>query len=107
MAIRLAEVLPQFAREIEDLLNLRGEAALASQIKSASIVERCSCHDEFCASFYTQPKPAGAYPPGFETFDLDAENGMILVDVVDGTIAHVEVLNREDVKKKLDAILPR
>jgi hypothetical protein len=31
---------------------------------------------------------------------------MIILDVVDGVICHVEVLNRDDVQKKLFAALP-
>jgi len=38
--------------------------------------------------------------------DLDAAEGMAILDVVAGTIAHVEVLYREDVRQKLIAALP-
>lgn len=107
MAILLREALPEFAVELERLLTARGGAALASQIRAVSIVERCRCHDDFCASFYTQPKPIGAYPPSHFSLDLDAERGIVLVDVVDGTMMHVEVLNRDDVGRKLDEVLPR
>jgi hypothetical protein len=38
--------------------------------------------------------------------DLDADKGMMLLDVVAGTIAHVEVLHRDDIRTKLLAQLP-
>ena len=107
MSLRLIEVLPEFARELEDLLQKQSQNALAAQVASAEIVERCVCHDDFCASFYTQPRPYGTYPLERETFDLDSENGMVLVDVVNGTIAHVEVLYRDDVKSTLDQVFKR
>jgi hemolysin activation/secretion protein len=38
--------------------------------------------------------------------DLDSDKGMVLLDVVAGTIAHVEVLNRDDIRTKLIAKIP-
>jgi hypothetical protein len=38
--------------------------------------------------------------------DLDAAEGMLLVDVIAGKIAHIEVLNRADVRRDLLAALP-
>jgi hypothetical protein len=34
------------------------------------------------------------------------EEGMLILDVVDGEIACMEVLDREDVREKLDRVLP-
>jgi len=75
-------------------------------VPGLSIVDRCRCGDDFCASFYTLPKPDGNYGSGHDCFDLDAEKGMIVLDVVNGCIAHVEVLNRDDVRRELIAALP-
>jgi hypothetical protein len=106
MSRRLTESLPEFARELEDLLKKQERNDLALQVASAVIVERCTCHDDFCASFYLKPQPKGPYPGEHEAFDIDAEQGMVLVDVVNGELAHVEVLNRDDVRKKLDQAWP-
>jgi hypothetical protein len=38
--------------------------------------------------------------------DLDADEGMVLLDVVAGTIAHVEILHRDDIRRKLTAQIP-
>lgn len=102
----LLETLPQEARELEQLLKERGELDLAGQVSTLEIVERCRCGDDFCASFYTQPKPEGAYGPDHRCFDLEAAKEMVILDVVSGLIAYVEILNRDDVRTLLVAALP-
>ena len=102
----LTEILPLLARELELLLKKQGEFELAAQVPQLRIVDRCRCGDDFCSSFHTQPKPEGSYGPGHRSMDLDAAEGMVILDVVAGTIAHVEVLYREDIRQKLIAALP-
>jgi hypothetical protein len=104
--VLLVNVLPELAREVEQLLKNQGKFDLAAQVLELVIVDRCRCGDSFCASFYTQPKPRAAYGPNHDSFDLDASEGMLLLDVVSGKIVHVEVLNRDDVRRKLVAALP-
>ena len=102
----ISEVFPEFGRELELLLREQGEVDLASQISTLAIVDRCRCGDAFCSSFYTQPKPHGHYGHDHSSIDLDATKGMIILDVVSGLIAQVEVLNREDIRNPLLAALP-
>jgi hypothetical protein len=104
--MQLAEILPSLASELEQLLNNQGEAELAVQVSQLAIVDRCRCGDDFCSSFYTRPKPEGHYGPGHRCMDLDAAEGMLLVDLVEGKIAHIEILNRVDVRRKLLALFP-
>jgi hypothetical protein len=104
--VRLIEILPALALELEQLFKKQGEPELAAQVPQLAVVDGCRCGDDFCSSFYTQPKPEGRYGPGHRCLDLEAEEGMLLVDVVEGKIAHVEVLNRVDVRHKLLAALP-
>jgi hypothetical protein len=104
--VRLADTLPEFALELERLLTRAGKPELAAQVPGLVIFDRCRCEDGFCSSFYTQPKPEGRYGPGHDCIDLDADEGMVLLDVVTGTIAHVEVLNRNDIRRKLTAQIP-
>jgi hypothetical protein len=70
---------------------------LAAQVDGLRVVQRCGCGDDHCQSFYTQAPSVGAYPrdehrnwysdePGWE--------GYLILDVVDGRIAYVEVLYR-------------
>jgi hypothetical protein len=104
--VQLSEILPALSVELEQLLKNQGEAELAAQVSQLTVMDRCRCGDDFCSSFYTQPKPEGHYGPSHRCIDLDAAEGMLLVDVVVGKIAHVEVLNRADVRRDLLAALP-
>src|SRR5580704_8002086 len=100
----LAETLPEFAQELQRLLRAQ-KPELAGQVPTLEIVRGCGCGDDFCASFYTQPKPNGGYGPGHDTLLLDtAAPGMLILDVVDGLISLVEVLYRPDVREKLVAL---
>jgi len=103
---RLSEVLPLLSQELERLLNDTGEANLASQVSGLRILERCRCGDDFCASFYTQPKPYGPYGPGHRNVILEPAKGMLILDVVDEIIAKVEILYRDDIRQTLLAVLP-
>ena len=103
---RLVEVLPELAVELTTLLEASNQHELAGQVPGLVIFDRCRCGDSFCASFYTQPKPNGAYVGDHGTIDLDATEGMILVDVVDTQIAHVEVLYRDEIRETLRSRIP-
>jgi hypothetical protein len=103
----LTEALPAFATELRQLLEAQGELELAAQVSGLVILDRCRCGDDFCATFYTQPKPKGAYGPGHRNVALTPEEGMLILDVVGGKIVCVEVLYRDEVRQKLDAVLPR
>ncbi len=104
--MQLSAVFPSLAEELRDLLERKGDTGLAGQVAALAIVERCRCGDEFCATIYTQPPPKGTWGPDHGTIDLDADQGMILLDVVQGKIVEIEILNRDDIRKTLLAILP-
>ena len=105
-SMMVTKILPGFAAELEQLLRDQGEAKLAAQISELKIVDRCRCGDDFCASFYTQPKPKGAYGSGHRCVELEPAEGMLILDLVDDRIAQIEVLNRDDIRKMLLAALP-
>jgi hypothetical protein len=100
----IAEAFPSLATDLQQLLSKRSGSELAAQVPAQQIVDRCRCGDDFCASFYTQPKPTGRYPT--EIIELDTTEGMLILEVVDRAIAHVEVLNREGVRKVLLNAIP-
>lgn len=106
MAIRVIDVLPAFAAELENLLAEQGEPGLALQVRELNIVDRCRCGDDFCATFYTQPRPKGAYGPGHRNVEVSFENGILILDVVQEKIVCVEVLYRDEIKKVLHSALP-
>jgi hypothetical protein len=102
----LSDTLPHLALELEDLLNKKGEPELAASVSQLIIVDRCRCGDDFCSSFYTQPKPEGRHGPDHRCIPLDASKGMLILDVVAAAIAHVEVLDRDDVREILITEFP-
>jgi hypothetical protein len=100
----LARVLPAFAAELRQLLEAQGEPELAAQVPGLAILDRCG--DDICGTFYTRPKPNGGFGPGHRNVALTPDKGMVILDVVAGEIACVEVLDRADVRKKLGVALP-
>jgi Group II intron, maturase-specific domain len=68
--IPLEKALPDLAEELAHLLTISGHAALAEQVPGLKLLDRCRCGDDFCATFYTQPKPNPSYGNGHETIVL-------------------------------------
>ena len=100
------DVLPAFTVELRDLLVRADEPVLADQIPDLCVLDGCRCGDDFCSSFYTKPKPSGAYGADHRTIALEPASGMIVLDVIGHEIAFVEVLHRDDVRTALIAALP-
>jgi hypothetical protein len=101
----LAEEFPQLAREVADRLTTRGQSELAASVPGLQIVERCRCGDHFCATMYAVPPPRGAWGPGLRTLDLDADQGFLIVDILDDRIVSIEVLDGDDVHDRLLLLL--
>jgi hypothetical protein len=97
----LVDAFPLLSEELQKLLVQKGESELAAQVPGLVILERCRCGDDFCATFYAQPKPSGAYGPGHRNVSLEPEQGMLILDVVDDKIACVEVLYRDEIRRQL------
>jgi hypothetical protein len=100
----LHTVLPRFAQELRGLLESMPD--LAAQVPGLRIVGRCPCGDHDCATFYTVPRPAGPWELGLETIALapGPAQGIINIDLVDGRIVAVEVLDRDDVREALNEL---
>ena len=71
----LRDVLPLLSQELQQVFKDLGEADLALQVSGLSIVDRCRFRDDFCESFYTQPKPKGAYSAGHRNVALEPPKG--------------------------------
>jgi len=99
-------VLPALASELEQLLTEEGESDLSAQVSELNIVDRCRCGDDFCATFYTEPRPKGRYGSGHRNIALEPSKGMLILDVVGSRIACVEVLYRDEIRKALHGALP-
>ncbi len=56
-SMRLELALPEFAEELRSLLLVSKVPELAIQVSELIIARRCSCEDDFCATFYTEYEP--------------------------------------------------
>jgi hypothetical protein len=106
VSLLLVEIFPALARELEQLLIEANEPALSAQVRTLTIVDRCRCGDDFCATLYTEPRPQGCYGPNHRNIELSPADGMIILDVVAAKIACVEVLYRDEIRNALHAALP-
>jgi hypothetical protein len=79
---------------------------LAAQIASLAIVDRCRCGEDFCAAFYVETKPHGAYGPGHRNVDLEPESGIVILDVVNDRIMQIEVLYRDEGRQAIQTAIP-
>jgi hypothetical protein len=102
----LADVLPEVAAEVQELAERTGDPGLPEQVSTLRIFDRCRCGEETCATFYTAPRPSNGWGPRHTNVDLDANAGMMVLDLVDGSIVCVEVLNREDIRGRLLQVVP-
>jgi hypothetical protein len=102
----LVDAIPQFAHELEGLLAEQGEPDLTAQVRELRIVDRCRCGDDFCATFYTQPKPEGGYGSNHRCIELTPLEGMPILDIVNDTIMNVEILFRDEIRDQFHTILP-
>ena len=103
----IGEIFPSLAQELHSLLVAQGEPDLAAQVSKLRIFDRCRCFDDYCATFYTKPKPEGGFGPGHRSVPLAPTRGEIILDVVDDVIAAVEVFHRDDIRREgLIAVFP-
>jgi hypothetical protein len=102
----LRNALPELAAELKSLLEKDDLAQLAGQVESLRIADRCRCDSKTCATFYTVPKPEGAWGAGHENIVLDVEEGLMVLDTLDGKIVCVEILDRVEIREKLLRQLP-
>jgi hypothetical protein len=102
----LADEFPDFAEEVRELAERSGDPGLPEQVMALRIFDRCRCGEPFCATFYTAPRPGKGRGTIHTSVDLDSKAGTIVLDLVDGKIVSVEVLNRDDIRGRLLGIVP-
>ena len=91
----MREVFPELVAELVALLEEEGERELAISAWDLRLVAECGCGDGFCQSFHTEDHPHGQpYGPGHRCVNLIPSKGMLNLDVVDGRIMYVEVIDR-------------
>ena len=119
------EIWPDTVMSLAGRLRECGEADLANSVEGLQVYDRCRCGAEHCATVYTKPKPTRGFGPthrnivfwALETICLDtglsalecgwatAEHTTIL-DVVNGEVACIEILNDSACRARLLAALP-
>jgi len=85
----------------------QNETDFANQVNNLEIVDRCSCNDDFCATFYTVPKPKESWGENHYNIELEPEIGTIVLDIKNEEIVSVEILYRDEIRTKLNAIFPK
>lgn len=99
---RLTDAFPAFADELRQLLVEKGEPELAAQVSGLRIFDLCGCGDDICSTFYTRPQPEGSFGPSLRNVRLFPPDGALLIlDVVDGRIVCIELLDRPEVRETL------
>jgi hypothetical protein len=101
----LRSVLPAFADRLETALRVQGEARLADQVDALRVTAVCPCEVPSCGSFHTLRAPMKRwFIRGRQVQLADGGPGEIVIDVVRGEIAYVEVLGVEGVRDALARI---
>jgi hypothetical protein len=90
---------------MEAALRAQGEERLADQVAGLRITAVCPCEQPFCGSFHTLSRPMKRwFIRGRQVELADGGPGEIVIDVVRGEIAYVEVLYLDDVREALARI---
>lgn len=105
----LRAVFPELSAELAAGLRADGSPELAEQARELAIWDRCGCEDSFCTSFYVGPRPVGTWSDEGEHHSqgLDVERGMVVLDIVDGRIRYIEVIDRPEIRAALENAIRR
>ncbi|MER5278074.1 hypothetical protein ABT025_20300 [Streptomyces sp. NPDC002809] len=91
----IRDVFPDLIVELTALLEDEGERELAICTWDLRLVDECGCGDDFCQSIRTADHPPGQpYGPGHRCVPLLPVEGMLILDIVDGRIMYIEILDR-------------
>ncbi|MFE5049996.1 hypothetical protein ACFRAI_27170 [Streptomyces sp. NPDC056637] len=91
----IRDVFPDLIAELTALLEDEGERELAICAWDLRLVDECGCGDDFCQSIRTADHPQGQpYGPGHRCVPLLPSKGMLILDVVDGRIMYIEILDQ-------------
>ncbi|MET9692119.1 hypothetical protein ABZY81_27160 [Streptomyces sp. NPDC006514] len=94
------DVFPDLTAQLVRLLEDEGEPWLALCAYDLRLLAECGCGDDFCQSFLTHRHPPGTpYGPGHRMVALDPGNGFLNLDVVEGRIVYVELVDRPPLRR--------
>ncbi|MFI1003304.1 hypothetical protein ACIP10_29115 [Streptomyces galbus] len=96
------DLFPDLVTELIALLEAEGERELAVCAWDLRLVEECDCGDGFCQSFRTAAHPRGQpYGTGHRCVPLLPAQGLVCLDVVDGRIMYVEIIDRPPLQRRI------
>ena len=75
---RVVELSPGLGRLLRAALVADGRLDLADSIEGLEAHAACSCGDAFCTSFYTGPRPDGAWGPDHENLVYVLAGGIFI-----------------------------
>lgn len=103
--MKLATVLPDFARELLQGLSAMGHNKLAESVANVEIVERCECEQPGCITFYTMPKDSISSQDWSECERaISPAAGISCVYYQSDQIRWIEALGRPADRKMLDSL---
>ena len=101
--MKLAQVLPELARELGDGLRAEGYHALADSVAQLDIVDRCACEQPGCVTFFTVPKAELPDPTECKRV-IAPVRGVSCVQYANGKIVWIEALGRPEDRQILDRL---
>ncbi|WP_405634377.1 hypothetical protein OHB53_09405 [Streptomyces sp. NBC_00056] len=94
------DIFPDLVAELATLLEKEGEHELAIRVRDVHLVGECGCGDDFCQSIRTADHPQGQpFGLGHRCVPLTPSKGMLVLDVVDGQIMYVEIIDRPPMRR--------
>ena len=89
---RVVELSPELALLLQAALVADGRIDLANSVDELQAFELRGCGDKFCTSFYTGPRPDRSWGPTHEILVYYLDEGMLVLDVVEGSIDRKSVV---------------
>ncbi len=122
----LRDIWPDVLERLKNLLTEDGKLELAASVEGLQVYDRCRCGADYCATVYTKPKPNGWHGPTHfnivfwnpDTINLGTRERVgdtcsspttqftTILDIVDGGIACIEILDDHASRSSLVAALP-
>lgn len=101
----LRECLPDFAQELEMLLDREQNPELARQVGLMQVdVDACGSDGDFCSMLCTGLNPKSGWGRGDTSIVLKPDQGNVLLTMLDRDTTAVEVFFRRDIQEKVEKL---
>jgi hypothetical protein len=86
---------------VATLLEEEGESEPAICVRDVRLAGECDCGDDFRQSIRTADHPQGKpFGPGHRRVPLTPSKGMLILDVADGRIMYIEIIDRPPMHRR-------